>query len=72
MTPVFSAEETAREVSETLARKGIENDPARTGAYRFLSTGDPETFRAQGRRFLQFPIGEVEHVTLAQLEAAAA
>jgi len=72
VTLVFSAEETAREVSETLARKGIENDPARDGVYRFLSTGDPETFRELGRRFLQFPIGEVEHVTLAQLEAAAA
>ena len=28
--------------------------------------------REAGRRFLQFPIEEVEHVTLAQLEAAAA
>ena len=72
VTLVFSAEETAREVSETLARKGIENDSARRGVYRFLSTGDPETFRELGRRFLQFPIGEVDHVTLAQLEAAAA
>ena len=72
VTLVFSAEETAREVSETLARKGIENDPARDGVYRFLSTGDPGAFREMGRRFLQFPIGEVDHVTLAQLEAAAA
>ena len=68
VTLVFSAEETAREVAETLARKGIENDAAREGAYRFLTTGDPETFRELGRRFLQLPIGEVEHVTLAQLE----
>jgi hypothetical protein len=37
-----------------------------------MSTGDPDAFREMGRRFLQFPIGEVEHVTLAQLEAAAA
>ena len=42
VTLVFSAEETAREVAETLARKGIENDAAREGAYRFLTTGDPE------------------------------
>jgi len=67
VTLVFSAEETAREAAETLARKGIANDPARDGAYRFLTTGDPEAFRAMGRRFLQYPIGEVEHVTLAQL-----
>jgi glutamate racemase len=72
VTLVFSADETAREVAETLARKRVENDAAREGAYRFLTTGDPALFRAQGRRFLQLPIGEVEHVTLAQLEAAAA
>ena len=41
VTLVFSAEETAREVAETLARKRIENDPAREGEYRFLTTGDP-------------------------------
>ena len=72
VTLVFSAEETAREVAETLARKRIENDPAREGAYRFLTTGDPDAFREMGRRFLQLPIDEVEHVELATLEAAAA
>jgi len=72
VTLVFSAEETAREVAETLARKGIENDPGREGSYRFLTTGDPEAFRSAGRRFLQLPIAEVEHVTLAELERAAA
>jgi glutamate racemase len=68
---VFSAEETAREVAETLARKGYENDPKREGSYRFLTTGDPEAFRAMGTRFLQLPITEVEHVKLAALGAAA-
>jgi glutamate racemase len=72
VTLVFSAEETARDVSETLARKGIENDTARDGVYRFLTTGDPAAFREMGRRFLQLPIGEVERVTIAQLEGAAA
>ena len=72
VTLVFSAEETAREVAETLARKRIENDPAREGAYRFLTTGDPEAFREMGRRFLQLPIGEVEHVEIAALSKAAA
>jgi glutamate racemase len=71
VTLVFSAEETAREVAESLARKGIENAPGREGAYRFLTTGDAALFRAMGRRFLQLPIDEVEHVTLAELEAAA-
>jgi glutamate racemase len=72
VTLVFSAEETAREAAETLAAKGIENDPRREGGYRFLTTGDPVAFRTQGRRFLQLPIGEVDHVTLAELEEAAA
>ncbi|MDP8911694.1 MAG: glutamate racemase [Actinomycetota bacterium] len=71
VTLVSSAEETAREVAETLARKGIENDPRHEGGYRFLTTGDPDEFRVSGARFLQLPIGEVEHVALAELEAAA-
>jgi glutamate racemase len=67
VTLVFSAEETAREVAESLARKGIENGAEREGACRFLTTGDPEAFRTMGRRFLQLPIDEVENVTLQML-----
>ena len=70
VTLVFSADETAREVAETLARKGAENERGRVGSYRFLTTGDPDAFRELGRRFLQLPVGEVEHVTVATLEAA--
>jgi glutamate racemase len=69
---VFSAEETAREVAETLERKGIENDPTREGVFRFLTTGDPALFKTLGERFLQLPIAEVDRVSLAELEAAAA
>jgi glutamate racemase len=72
VTLVFSAEETAREVAETLARKGIENGDGREGSYRFLSTGDPALFRELGERFLQLPLGDVERVAVADLEAAAA
>jgi glutamate racemase len=71
VTLVFSAEETAREVAETLQRKRIENAPGREGTYRFLTTGDPEAFRSTGSRFLQLPIPSVEPVTVAELEAAA-
>jgi glutamate racemase len=70
VTLIFSAEETAREVAETLARKGIENAPGREGGYRFLTTGDPNSFRALGERFLQLPLGDVEHVSLKELAAA--
>ena len=72
VTLVFSAEETAREVAETLVRKRIENDAARDGIYGFLTTGEPGSFREMGRRFLQLPIDQVEQVEIATLEAAAA
>jgi glutamate racemase len=69
---VFSAEETAREVAETLVRKGVENDGARDGSTRFLTTGSPEEFRALGERFLQLPIPSVERVAVRELELAPA
>jgi glutamate racemase len=69
---VFSAEETAREVAETLARRGVENDQARDGATRFLTTGSPEAFRTLGERFLQLPIAQVDQVSVRELELAAA
>jgi glutamate racemase len=71
VTLVFSAEETAREVAETLARKGFENGEGREGAYRFLTTGEPSLFRELGERFLQLPLGDIEQVAIADLEAAA-
>jgi glutamate racemase len=71
-TLVFSAEETAREVAETLERKGIENDGTHEGSISFLTTGDPEEFRALGERFLQLPIASVERVSIRDLELAAA
>jgi glutamate racemase len=69
---VFSAQETAREVCETLARKRLANARRRDGDYRFLTTGDPAQFRAMGARFLQLPLDEVEQVALAELERSAA
>jgi glutamate racemase len=68
VTLVFSAEETAREVAETLARKGIENGEGREGTYRFLTTGEPSLFRELGERFLQLPLGDIEQVAVADLE----
>ena len=71
VTLIFSADETAREVAETLARKGFDNDPSREGAYRFLTTGDADVFRVLGERFLQLPIASVDRVAVSELEAAA-
>jgi len=72
VTLVFSAEETAREVSETLVRKGFENGSEREGSYRFLTTGDLDVFARLGERFLQLPLGPVERVEVAELERMAA
>ena len=59
---INSAEETAHEVGEILARKATNNDKEREGEYRFLTTGDPGEFREVGARFLQLPIREVERI----------
>jgi glutamate racemase len=72
VTLVFSADETAREVDETLRRKGWENAYGRDGEYRFLTTGDPALFASLGERFLQLPVGEVKQVSVAELERLAA
>ena len=48
-----------------LGSRGLGNPGAEEGEYRFLTSGDPEALRASGTRFLQLPIGPVEHVTLA-------
>jgi glutamate racemase len=68
VTLVFSAEETAREVAETLERKGIESGEGREGTCRFLTTGEPSLFRELGERFLQLPLGDIEQVAVADLE----
>jgi len=52
----------AAAVQRTLAREGIETGAEGEGSYRFLCSGDPESFRALGTRFLQMPLGDVEHV----------
>ena len=61
---VSSGEAIASEVDSRLRDSGLANDLTRRGDYRFLATGDPEEFRRLGTRFLQLPIGSVEHVEL--------
>jgi len=72
VTLVFSADETAREVAETLERKTVANDDAHTGETTFLTTGAPEDFAALGERFLQLPVPSVRTISLRELELAAA
>ncbi len=68
---IKSGEEIAREVAETLGRKGLLRPPGPEGAYRFFCSGEPAAFREQGTRFLQMPLGEVVRVDPAAARAAA-
>ena len=70
VTIVSSGEAIAREVESKLREADVENDERRRGNYSFLATGDPEEFRRVGTRFLQLPIGAVEHVEVAPARAA--
>jgi glutamate racemase len=62
---VSSGEAIAHEVESRLREADAENDETRRGNYSFLATGDPDQFRRVGTRFLQLPIGAVEHVDVA-------
>ena len=59
---VTSGQAIADSVESELRRVALDNDADRRGDYRFLCSGDPESFRRLGTRFLQLPLGEVRHV----------
>ncbi len=67
---VSSGSALARQVQHALGVSGLANPRDGEGEYSFLTTGDPEAFRALGSRFLQLPLGPVEQVAVAR-EAAA-
>ena len=52
----------AATVQRTLEAKRVEAANEGEGTYRFLCTGDAESFRELGTRFLQMPLGHVERV----------
>jgi glutamate racemase len=54
----------AAAAQRALESRGLEAERGGEGDYRFLCTGDVEAFRRLGTRFLQMPLGEVEHVEL--------
>jgi glutamate racemase len=57
----------AAAVQRVLVRSGLARQPDGEGAYRFLCTGEVESFRELGTRFLQMPLGGVERVEIAAL-----
>jgi glutamate racemase len=69
---VASGEATARTVQRALAARGLTNARRGEGDYRFLCTGDVESFRALGTRFLQMPLGQVDAVTVGPAEISQA
>jgi glutamate racemase len=54
----------AAAVQRTLESRGIARERDGEGDYRFLCTGDVESFRDLGTRFLQMPLGEVERIAV--------
>lgn len=66
---ISSAEETAREVADTLAKRGHLADGSHGRTEVFATTGDPDEFRELGARVLSRHVETAEHVALADLEA---
>ena len=56
---------------EHVYARSLGNPREDEGDYRFLCTGDTAAFAELGTRFLQMPLGTVERVDLAEVEAAA-
>ena len=52
----------AANAQRILESSGLEAEGEGEGEYRFLCTGDADSFRELGTRFLQMPLGDVEHV----------
>jgi glutamate racemase len=67
---VTSGAPLARQVEHVLGARGLGNPAGGEGDYTFVSTGDVDAFSALGTRFLQMPLGPVEHVDLRQRAAA--
>jgi glutamate racemase len=71
VTLVSSGAALARQVEHALSTRDLRNPRTGEGDYRFLCTGDAETFHELGTRFLQMPLGAVERVELVGVEVLA-
>jgi glutamate racemase len=54
----------AAAVQRTLVRAGLAREPDGEGDYRFLCTGDIDSFHELGTRFLQMPLGGIERIEI--------
>jgi glutamate racemase len=64
VTLVTSGAAAAADVQGVLGERSLSNHQQREGDYRFLCTGEIESFRTLGTRFLQMPLTDVSAVTL--------
>jgi glutamate racemase len=64
MTLITPGQAIARRVECALAARDLDSDAEGEGAYRFLCTAGTDDFRALGTRFLQLPLGDVEHIDI--------
>jgi glutamate racemase len=72
VTLVTSGAALARQVEHALGTRELRNPRTEgEGKYRFLCTGDVDAFCELGTRFLQMPLGTVEHVELPSVEVIA-
>jgi glutamate racemase len=70
VTLITSGTAIARRVEHALALRDLASTQVAEGRYSFLCTGDARAFAEIGSRFLQLPMGAVDHVEL-PLEALA-
>ncbi len=54
----------AAAVQRRLHSADLQSDSGEEGDYRFLCTGDVDSFRAVGSRFLQMPLGRIERIKI--------
>jgi glutamate racemase len=64
VTLITSGTAIARRVQHALSTRDRATPRSGEGSYSFLCTGDAEAFAAVGSRFLQLPMGTVDHVDL--------
>jgi glutamate racemase len=65
VTLVTSGGGVRRSVERALAARGMLNPQSGEGSYRFRTTGSVAAFEQLGSRFLQMPLGTVDHIELA-------
>jgi len=61
---VTAGDAVVQRVNQLLFSRGLESNQQGEGRYRFLCSGELESFRKVGGRFLQMPIEDIDRVTL--------